>query len=67
MIRVDMIRKVVIIAVGGKIGKPFLLDWQLLIPEWLEDPSTKIFQDAHFSCTTKSAARLGIRLEANQG
>ena len=31
MIRVDMIRKVVIIAVGGKIGKPFLPDRQLLI------------------------------------
>jgi hypothetical protein len=55
MIRVDMIHKVVIIAVGGKIGKPFLLDRQLLILERLEDPPTKIFQATHFSCTTMSA------------
>jgi hypothetical protein len=37
MIRVDMIRKVVIIAVGGKIGKPFLPERQPLILERLED------------------------------
>ncbi|CAN5273192.1 hypothetical protein BH10PLA2_BH10PLA2_38810 [soil metagenome] len=45
MIRVDMIRKVVIIAVGGKIGKPFLSDYQLLILDRLEDPTHQDFPD----------------------
>ncbi len=36
-IRVDMIRKLVIIAVGGKIGKPSPLKFlQLSEREWLE-------------------------------
>ena len=32
-IRVDMLRKVVIIAIGGKIGKPFLLDFATLLEQ----------------------------------
>jgi len=68
MIRVDMIHKVVIIAVGGKIGKPFLPDRQLLILERLEDPTHQVFPGIAFPLNNDVGRRcLRNGSEANQG
>ena len=66
-IRVDMLRKVVIIAIGGKIGKPFLLDFATLLEQKKAEDHPLHSPEAKFRTPGWVRFSTGIVKRRNQG